>query len=599
VAGSQQFTTRPELAGTFGMVASTHWLATAAGMAVLEAGGNAFDAAVATGLVLQVVEPHLNGPGGEVPVIGYSAAEGGSFVIDGQGTAPAAATVRAYQDLGIDLIPGNGLLAATVPGAFGAWMLLLARYGTLPLRDVMRYAIGYAADGYPMLPTASGAIQAMAQTFTDYWPTSAEIYLASGAPAPGDRFANKALAATYSRILAEAEAASADREAQIEAARRAWYEGFVAEAIDAFVAHAEVMDGTGRRNRSLLTGADLAAWRASAELPVTFGFRGLTVCKTGPWGQGPVFLQQLALLDGFDLQAMGAASAELVHTMTECAKLAFADREAWYGDPRQSDVPLAGLLAPEYAAQRRRLVGNRASFDLVPGRPGDAEPRLPAYAADRPGATGAGAIGGTGEPTFADVSLGPGDTCHLDVADRFGNLVSATPSGGWLQSSPIVPGLGFCLGSRAQMFTLSPGFASTLAPGRRPRTTLSPGLVLRGGEPYMAFGTPGGDQQDQWTVAFFLNHVVFGMNLQEAIDAPAFHTDHFPSSFYPRQSFPGSLTIESRAGEAVIEGLRERGHDVTVAEPWSLGRISAVRKDGGFLYAGANPRGMQGYAAGR
>ena len=589
MAVSQPFTTRPQLAGTFGMVASTHWLASAAGMAVLEAGGNAFDAAVATGLVLQVVEPHLNGPGGEVPVIGYSVADGGAFVVDGQGTAPAAATLDAFADLGIELIPGNGLLAATVPAAFGAWMLLLGRYGTLPLRDVMSYAIGYAEHGYPMLPTASAAIEAMVPTFTSHWPTSAEIYLGSGTPAPGSRFANKALAATYRRVLAEAEAASGDRDAQIEAARRAWYEGFVAEAIEGYLAHAQVMDATGRAHRGLLTGADLAGWRASTEPPVTFGYRGLTVCKTGPWGQGPVFCQQLALLEGFDLAAMG--SADLIHTVIECAKLAFADREAWYGDPRHTDVPLAGLLSESYAARRRALVGERASAELVPGRPGDAEPALPGYAT---GAVALAGLAGTGEPT-----MGPGDTCHLDVADRFGNLVSATPSGGWLTSSPVVPGLGFCLGTRAQMFTLTPGFASTLAPGRRPRTTLSPGLVLRDGEPYLAFGTPGGDQQDQWTIGFFLNHVLFGMNLQEAIDAPAFHTDHFPSSFYPRRSVPRSLTVEARFGDDVVADLRGRGHEVTVSGPWSLGRISAVSRDGGLLYAGANARGMQGYAAGR
>jgi gamma-glutamyltranspeptidase/glutathione hydrolase len=595
----EEFTTRPELAGTFGMVASTHWLASAAGMAVLESGGNAFDAAVATGLVLQVVEPHLNGPGGEVPVIGYSRDGGGPFVIDGQGPAPAAATLDLFRGLGVDLIPGNGLLAATVPAAFGAWMLLLQRYGTVRLREVMTYAIGYASDGHPMLPGASATINAMSETFTLHWPTSAEIY--AGMPAPGDRFVNKALADTYARVLAEAEAASSDRDQQIEAARRAWYEGFVAEAIDSFVSGTEVMDVTGMPNRGLLTGADLAAWRASVEQPIEFGFRGLAVCKTGPWGQGPVFCQQLAMLDGFDLDNMGPGSAALIHTVTEVAKLSFADREAWYGDPRQSDVPLADLLSPAYAAERRQLVTGRASGELVPGSPGGRQPALPGYAlAGEPVAASAG----TGEPalgaaTLGPGSLGPGDTCHLDVADRFGNLVSATPSGGWLQSSPVVPGLGFCLGTRGQMFTLSPGFASTLAPGRRPRTTLSPGLVLRDGEPYMAFGTPGGDQQDQWTIGFFLNHVVFGMNLQEAIDAPAFHTDHFPSSFYPRESFPRSLTVEARVGEAVIADLRSRRHEVTVAPPWSLGRISAVRRNRGFLYAGANARGMQGYAAGR
>ena len=604
-AGGPSFTTRPQLAGTFGMVASTHWLASAAGMAVLEKGGNAFDAAVAVGFVLQVVEPHLNGPAGEVPVIGYDTAGGsGVFVLDGQGPAPAAATLDAFADLGLDLVPGSGLLAACVPAAFGTWMLLLQRYGTMRPRDVMEYAIGYARDGYPMLPSASAAIGAVADMFRESWPTSAEVYLADGVPAPGARFVNPVLADVYSRVLAEAEAAGSDREAQIEAARRAFYEGFVAEAITGYLAGAEVMDVTGERHRGLLSGADLAGWRASVEEPVTLDFRGLTVCKTGPWGQGPVFLQQLALLDGFDLEALGAGSAAYIHTVVESSKLAFADREAWYGDPRQSQVPLAALLSPEYAAQRRALITDEASAGLVPGAPAGSAGRLPGYAlaafggpGERPAARPASGGAGIGEPTSAQ--LGPGDTCHLDVADRFGNLVSATPSGGWLQSSPVVPGLGFCLGSRAQMFSLTPGFASSLAPGRRPRTTLSPSLALRDGEPYLAFGTPGGDQQDQWTLAVFLNHVVFGMNLQEAIDFPAFSTDHFPSSFYPRGSMPRSLAVESRVGEETIAGLRQRGHDVTVKGPWSLGRVSAVSRAGGFLYAGANPRGMQGYAAGR
>ena len=635
--GNAPFTTRPQLAGSFGMVASTHWLASAAGLAVLEKGGNAFDAAVATGLLLQVVEPHLNGPGGEVPVIGFDATTGEVFVLDGQGPAPAAATLGAFGALGLDLVPGTGLLAACVPAAFGTWMLLLERYGKLPLREVMEYAIGYARDGYPLPPTASAAIAAVAGTFRDHWPSSAEIYLAAGIPSPGSRFANTALAAAYSRILAEAEAAGTSRDAQIEAARRTFYQGFVAEAIAAYLDQAEVMDVSGRPHRGLLAGQDLADWRAGLEAPVTFDYAGVTVCKTGPWGQGPVFLQQLALLGGFDLTRMGAASADFIHTVVECAKLAFADREAWYGDPRWSDVPLDALLSPEYADQRRRLVSGEASADLIPGAPDDAAPRLPGYAlAAFPGAAGefgpaesaesaaeagpawatmaarargaAGARGhdaGAGEPTAGSAAqasvpeVGPGDTCHLDVADGFGNMVSATPSGGWLQSSPVIPGLGFCLGTRAQMFSLSPGFASTLGPGRRPRTTLSPGLALRDGEPCLAFGTPGGDQQDQWALAFFLNHVLFGMNLQEAVDAPGFHTDHFPSSFYPRGALPRSLAVEARAGERVVAELRRRGHQVRVMPPWSLGRVSAVARAGGFLYAGANPRGMQGYAVGR
>jgi gamma-glutamyltranspeptidase/glutathione hydrolase len=605
------FTTRPQLAGTFGMVASTHWLATAAGMAALEKGGNAFDAAVATGLVLQVTEPHMNGPGGEVPVIAYHAGRGEVFVLDGQGPAPGAATLAAFGSLGLDLIPGSGLLPACVPAAFGTWMLL-ATHGRLPLAELMEPAIGYAAEGYPLLAETCADITAMAGVFAEHWPTSAEVYLPGGAvPAPGSRFANPVLAATYRRVLAEAQSAGPDRLAQIEAARHAFYEGFVAEAIGAFSAGTEVMDGTGVPHRGLLAASDLAAWRASEEAPVTLDYHGLTVCKTGPWGQGPVFLQQLALLAGFDLGEMEPGGVDYLHTIVECAKLAFADREAWYGDPAFTDVPLATLLSAEYAAQRRELVGAQALAGLHPGSPGGATPRLPGFVS---GQRPPGQPGWDGEPTLAhsaaDGVAAPGqgagagargrrDTCHLDIADRFGNVVSATPSGGWLQSSPAIPGLGFCLGTRGQMFTLTPGLPNSLAPGKRPRTTLSPSLALRDGEPYLAFGTPGGDQQDQWTVPFFLNHVHFGMNLQEAIDAPAFHSRHFPSSFYPRESAPLAVDVEERVGQRVIDGLRERGHEVTVRPPWSLGRISAVARSGGFLYAGANPRGMRGYAAGR
>ena len=587
------FTTRPQLAGTFGMVASTHWLASAAGMAVLEKGGNAFDAAVATGLVLGVVEPHMSGPGGEVPVIGFDASQDEVFVLNGQGPAPGSATIGAFAELGLDLVPGAGLLPACVPAAFGTWMLLLASRGRLRLREVMEYAIGYAADGYPVMPGITAAIEPVAGVFRQHWPASAEIYLANGVPAPGSRFANPVLAATYQRILLEAEAAGADRETQIEAARRAFYEGFVAEAVGGYLAQAEVVDGTGERHRAFLTAGDLASWRAGTEPPVSFDFAGLTVCKTRPWGQGPVFLQQLALLAGFGLAELPPGGAEYIHTVVECAKLAFADREAWYGDPRFTDVPLEILLSEDYAAQRRALVGPSASADLRPGSPGGTRPRLPDYVTSQVPMALTGL--GTGEPTLTHSS----DTCHLDVADRFGNMVAATPSGGWLQSSPVIPGLGFCLGTRAQMFTLTPGLPNSLAPGKRPRTTLSPGLALRGGEPYLAFGTPGGDQQDQWPLGFFLNHVLFGMNLQEAIDAPAFHTSAFPSSFYPRQSVPLAVEAEDRAGGQVIGELRERGHDVAVRPAWSLGRVSAVARSDGLLYAAANARGMQGYAVGR
>jgi len=616
MAAIPEFTTRPELAGTFGMVASTHWLASAAGMAVLEKGGNAFDAAAAAGFVLQVVEPHLCGPGGEVPVIGYYARRGETFVVCGQGTAPAGATLDAYQDLGFDLVPGSGLLAACVPGAFGAWLLLLREYGRLPLRDVLGYAIGYAESGYPLVPAISWGIASVAGLFRQQWPTSAEVYLpGGGVPAPGSLFANPALAATYRKILAEAEAAGGDRDEQLEAARRAWYDGFVAEAIGRFAA-TEVMDVTGERHRGFLTAQDLSTWHARLEAPVTYDYQGLTVCKTGPWGQGPVFLQQLALLSGYDLGALEPGSAEFIHTVTECAKLAFADREAWYGDPEFTDVPLGELLSKTYNDERRKLVGDTASAELLPGRPGGREPELPAFATAPFGTNESGSTGpsrrrrGSGDPGIDPATGEPlgrsvhpqanrGDTCHVDVADRWGNVVTATPSGGWLQSSPVIPDLGFCLGTRAQMFTLTPGLPATLAPGKRPRTTLTPTLALRDGEPYVAFGTPGGDQQDQWTLGFFLNHVEFGMNLQQAIDFPAFHSRHMPSSFYPREAYPNELDLEERAGAEAVSGLRDRGHLVHVQPPWSLGRISAVARRGGLLRAAANPRGMQGYAAGR
>ena len=559
------FTTRPELKGTFGMVASTHWLATAAGMAVLERGGNAFDAAVATGFTLQVVEPHLNGPGGDLPVVFWAAERGEPLVLCAQGVAPAAATIERFRSEGHVLVPGTGLLAACVPGAFGGWLTLLGEFGTWRLGDVLEFAIGYAESGYPVIPGIPATIAA-AEELLRGWPASAALYLP--APAPGSRFRNPALAATYRRIVDESRGGS--REEEIEVARRLFYDGFVAEAIDGFSA----------ANGGLLTGDDLASWRPTVEPPATFDFEGLTVCKTQGWGQGPVLLQQLALLTGFDLA--GLSDAEYVHTVVECAKLAFADREALYGDV---DVPLEQLLSESYNDERRLLVGEESSGDLRPGGG-----RLPALVAAEAGA-------GAGEPTQA---VGAGDTVHLDVADRFGNLVSATPRGGWLQSSPVIPELGWPLGTRAQMFWLEDGLPSSLRPRARPRTTLSPSLALRDGEPYLAIGTPGGDQQDQWTLHVFLRHVVFGDDLQAAIDAPSFHTDHFPSSFYPRQAEPRSLALESRWGEDVAVELRRRGHDVRVTDAWSLGRVSAVARDpDGTLRAGANPRGMQGYAAGR
>jgi gamma-glutamyltranspeptidase/glutathione hydrolase len=592
------FTTRPELRGTFGMVASTHWLASATGMAVLERGGNAFDAAAATAFTLQVVEPHLNGPGGDMPALVYSAERQRVQVVCGQGPAPGLATIGRLRSLGLDVIPGTGLLPACVPGAFGGWLLTLAELGTWRLRDVLAFAIHYAERGFPVLPRIAQAIAGAERLFREEWTESAAIWLSgTGSPQAGTLHRNPVLAATYGRLVAEAEAAGGGREAEIEAARRAWYEGFVAEAIDCHLRTSEALDVTGVRHGGLLRGEDLAAWRATLEDPLSFDYGEWRVHKTRPWGQGPVFLQQLALLAGFDLRAMGAGSPDFIHTVVECAKLAFADREAWYGDPAFVPDLSGDLLDPAYTARRRALVADAASHELRPGSPGGRHPHVP-----RPGAVpDEDPASGLGDPTMIAPASMPGDTCHLDVADRWGNLVSATPSGGWLQSSPAIPGLGFALGTRAQIFTLESGHPNSLAPGKRPRTTLSPSFAERSDGLRLAFGTPGADQQDQWTLAFFAAVASGVDDLQAAIDAPMFHTNHFPRSFYPHHAMPGMVVIEERAGEAVVAELRRRGHDVRVQPGWSLGRISAVADDrpAGQLRGAANPRGMQGYAVGR
>ncbi|MEU8166932.1 gamma-glutamyltransferase family protein [Micromonospora sp. NPDC049004] len=594
------FTTRPTLQGTFGMVSSTHWLASQSAMGVLERGGNAFDAAVTAGFVLHVVEPHLNGPGGEVPAIVATAADPRPKVLCGQGPAPAAATIAHFRSLGMDLIPGAGPLAAAVPGAVDAWLLLLREHGTLTLADVLEPAIGYAAAGHPLVGRVGDTVAAVRSLFEEHWPTSAQLWLRDGRPpAAGERFTNPAYARTLRRLVEAGQAAGGDREAQIEAARRAWGTGFVAEAIDEF-SRRPFRDSSGRAHAGLVTGDDLAAYSATWEAPTTLDWQGYSVAKTGFWGQGPVLLQTLAVLDARnDDGAYDTATAAGVHAQVEALKLAFADREAWYGD--SADVPATALLSPAYARERAGLIGDRASTELRPGRPAGAQPRLPAHVRRGAGSRVDAPDPTTGEPTVRSDGVTRGDTCHVDVVDRWGNMISATPSGGWLQSSPTIPELGFPLGSRLQMFWLEEGLPSSLVPGRRPRTTLSPTMVHRDGEPVLACGTPGGDQQDQWQVPFLLRHLVGGQHLQEAIDAPAWHTVSLPASFYPRDSEPGVLLMEDRFDADVVTALRAYGHEVRLVDAWSLGRLCAVSRDPGtgVLAAGANPRGMQGYACGR
>ncbi len=604
-------------------------------MAVLARGGNAFDAAVAGGFVLQVVEPHMCGPGGEVPAVFVTADDPTPRVLCGQGVAPQRATTALLRDeLGLAAIPGTGLLPATVPGAWDGWLMLLRDHGTLSLADVLGPALGYAAAGFPLVPQVSSAIAAVEQHFRDHWPSSATTWLPDGrVPTATHRL--PALATTWRKLLAAA--VGPTREAQIDAARDAWYRGFVAEEVERFVA-TPVRDATGRDHAGLLSADDLAGWSSTYEdaLVVEVG-GGWAVVKPGPWSQGPVLAQTLQLLRGADLTyADGVPTEATAHLVTEAAKLAFADREAWYGD--SAPVPLEVLVSRTYADERRALIGDAASLELRPGSLDGAPPRLPAATAPGGGrGDGVSSAGlgeptatqapGLGEPTAAwprpnavadarsgapdtvgtaasrgEPSVGPdgvvrGDTVHIDVVDAAGNMVSATPSGGWLQSSPTIPALGFCLGTRGQMFWLEDGLASSLMPGRRPRTTLSPSLGLRDGEPVLAFGTPGGDQQDQWQLCFWLAHTVGGLDLQAAIEAPTWHSTAFPSSFAPRGWEPGGLVAESRLGAATLAALRRRGHRVVDAGPWALGRLCAVGRGEQLLRAAADPRSGYGGAA--
>lgn len=605
-------TTRPTLTGTVGMVSSTHWVASQSGMAMLEQGGNAADGAVAAGFVLQIVEPHLNGPGGDLPLIVAGGDDPRPMVLCGQGPAPAGATAEHFAAAGLSRVPGSGPLATAVPGAVDAWLTLLRDRGTMSLRQVLAPALHYARHGHPVLERVSATISTVRDLFTDGWHTSAQQWLVDGeAPTPGALVANPAWANTLERLLGHEESAgrgggSASREAGIDAVLRAWRQGFVAEAIGTFAQRSFRHSG-GAVLPGVITADDLASFEATWEEPVTSQWRGHTIAKTGTWGQGPTLLQVLAMVDEAGLEGSDLDTAQGVHTVVEAWKLAMADREAWFGDSADDGDGIAAsadeLLAPDYLAARAHLIGADASRELRPGSPGGREPRLAAMAltAGGPLTQDVSTDASTGEPTVQRDGQTRGDTCHVDVVDRWGMLVSATPSGGWLQSSPFIPELGLALGSRLQMMWLEQGLASSLVPGRRPRTTLSPTMVLREGIPVLACGTPGGDQQDQWQSLFLIRHLAGGESLQQAIDAPSFHTTSFPGSFHPRASEPGVLVAESRLGAAVLDELRARGHQVLDQGPWSLGRMCAVARDpeNGVVSAAANPRGMQGYAVGR
>ena len=587
--------TRPTLTGSFGMAAATNWTSSGVAQSVLERGGNAFDAVVAAGFVAHVVEPHLNGPGGDL--VGIVAPAGGAAaVVVGQGPAPRRATIDHYRSEGLDFVPGSGALSAAVPGAVEAWLWILREHGTWDVSDVLQYTIDAAEAGLPLAPLAARTIATMESHFASHWPTSAATWLRGGrAPAAGDIVALPAYARTLRRLIEHA--GSGGRVERIDAVLRTWKAGFVAESASAFAAVPH-RHSDGRDHAGVLDVDDFTSFDVTTEPPLSLDFRGHTVLKASFWNQGPMLLQALAILDRFDDVDLDPSTDRGAHTIIETLKLAMADRDAYYGDARRNHDLLLELISSPYAATRAEQIGAAASGDWRPGKISGVEPYYPPL---RISGTEAPGSAGVGEPTVARNGESRGDTVHIDVVDRWGNMVSVTPSGGWLQGNPTIPELGFCLGTRLQMTWLDPSSPSALVPGRRPRTTLTPTVLQRDGVAVSALGSPGGDQQDQWQLLYLLRTIVGGYTPQEAIDAPMFHTTAAADSFWPRCWTPRGVVAEDRLGTDVVEGLRRRGHEVTVSGPWSLGRLSAVGLDqhSNRVWAAANPRGAQGYAVGR
>ena len=567
----------------------------------MEQGGNAVDAAAAMCFCLNLLEPTDCGIGGEVPTLVYSAADRTTYAISGMGWSPEAFTVEWCRANGIDLIPGDGFLPACVPAVVGTWALALARFGTMSFSEVLQPAIELARDGFAMYERLHNHLQRDVPLFLARYPTTAELYCPEGrVPEVGEVFRNPDFAAVLELMCeAERKAARGGRVAGIEAAVAVFYQGPIAERIAGFISSNPVVDAGGEAHIGLLDYDDMADWEATIEEPLAIEYQGLQVHKCPPWTQGPTFLQHLRILDGFDLVRMGHNTAEYLHTWVESAKLAFADREAYYGDPRFDDVPFDVLLSEEYADKRRDLIGDGASLVM---RPGDVGGGVPAYAVGDVVGDNRRSLGVPGGE-IGNLELGQahtGDTTHLDAVDREGNMVAATPSGGWVGSSPVIGGLGFPLGTRGQMFYLNPDRPNALEPRKRPRATLTPTIVTRAGEPYLAFGTPGGDSQEQWTLQFFLNYVHFGMDLQEALDAPTVHTEHFPSSFYPRERFLGRLSIEADMAPDVVRDLERRGHHVEITPRWTHGKVMGIRFDSQqeVIHGAVAPKGGIGYAMG-
>jgi gamma-glutamyltranspeptidase/glutathione hydrolase len=560
---------RSEVRASHGVVAAGRTYTAEAGAQLLAAGGNAIDAGVASIFAAAVVEISHFGLGGESPIVLYSARDRRVVVINGQGPAPKAATPAMFA--GKAAVPGNGPLGATIPAAVDAAALALERYGTKSLADVLAPAIALA-DGFPMYDYLENYLESERKASEPYEWSIRTYYPDGRLTTAGETFRQPNLARTL-RALAAAERAAlaggANRADAIRAGRDAFYKGDIASRMTAAV----------RAAGGVMSDEDLASYRGRVEDSVSVTYRGYTVHKAGFWNQGPALLQTLTILEGFDLAKMGSGSADAVHTIVEAVKLAFADRDHYYGDPDFVKVPGPALLSTEYARIRRGLIDPvRASTEHRPGDPERGAARLTVQVA-----------GPTGAPERE-----PGDTTAIEVADREGNLFSATPSSGWLLGGAFVAGdTGVPMSNRMQAFRLDPASPNVLAGGKRPRTTLTPTIVLKDGKPFLAIGTPGGDSQDQQILLVLLNILDFGLDVQAAIEAPRVNSLHPQSSFDDHRSQPGVLEVERTLAPAVLEELRKRGHVLRMRGPYGMasGIVAAgVDPATGKLRGGADPR---------
>lgn len=561
-------TFRPTVRGTRGVVAGGNPLVAEAGLRMLHRGGNAVDAGVAAVFAGSVIEFSHFAFGGEVPVI-IKMANKNVITINGQGTAPQLATREFFENRAADevksgasgrndnkpgLIPSTGPLAATVPGVLDAMIVALDNYGTMKLADVMQPAIELA-EAFPIDELRVNYLRNTRKVF-EQWPSSRAVFLPHGEePKVGDIFVQKDLARTLRELVeVEKKNAGRGRHQALESVRDYFYRGPIAKR------YCDAIEKAG----GLMRASDLAAFKAEIEQPTKISYHGYEIYKVGFWSQGPMLLQTLNLLEGFDLKALQHNSADYVHTLTEALKLAFADRDRYYGDPRFAKVPGAELLAKDYAEMRRSLIDLKAaSLEQRPGDPVNKKSLAQLISRVEVG------------PSEVPEAERAHDTTCVNVVDAQGNLFSATPSGAWLPSF-IAGDTGIPISSRLQSFLLTPNHPNELKPGKRPRITLTPTLVLKDGRPFAALSTPGGDNQDQALLQVLLNVIEFGMNPQEAVEAPRFETLHLVSSFDDHRFNPGVLLIEGRFKPAIIDDLKARGHKVEVKGDYGSGSAPTI-----------------------